>query len=112
MQAPKIDTAIPKQRYALGLYGVVILGEIESTDPVNYRYILALVPEGKPDPELYVTCERTAGGDERIRVITPAGEKATDALEACADLDRFADFAIALVQQLMNLTDEKPFRLM
>ena len=47
MEAPKIQTAIPQRRYQLGEYSGVVLGEIESSDGVKYRYILALVREGE-----------------------------------------------------------------
>ena len=49
---PKIDTAIPQRRYQLGAYTVVVLGEIESSDGKDYRYVAAVVREGDPEPGL------------------------------------------------------------
>lgn len=49
MDKPKITTAIPQRGYLLGEYGVMVLGEIESVDPPNYTFILAMVKEGDPD---------------------------------------------------------------
>ena len=60
MQAPNIQTAIPKQRYQLGPYQAVLLGEIESPDPVRYRFILALVREGETQPSVFITCEKNS----------------------------------------------------
>ena len=50
---PNIGTAIPKRRYQVGDYSATVLGEVETTDPRQYRYILAMVPMGQRTPTLY-----------------------------------------------------------
>lgn len=117
MNRPRLTTALPKRRYQLGTFSAVILGDIESPDPRQYHFILALVQEGEQDPILYVTCESlpepTADGQRTIvRVLVEEGEKALGPNDAWRDLDAFADDAVAMAQKVMRLTDEIPARLM
>ena len=78
MDAPRIRTAIPKRRYQLGSFTCVVLGEIESNDNIDYRYILAMVEQGSQQPSFYVTAERNTGGKGgtfRLRIVAPWGEE-------------------------------------
>ena len=45
MRVPHIKTAIPRQRHQIGGFVATILDEIDSDDPVSYRYIMAVVEE-------------------------------------------------------------------
>lgn len=117
MQAPRITTAIPKQRYQLGDYQAVVLGEIESPDPARYHYILALVPAGESKPGFYVTCEknprsRAAEGSHRLRVISAAFSEEMGSSDEWADVDAFAAQALALATRVLGLGDLTPERVM
>ena len=59
MNKPGIVTAIPRHRYKYGDFTVVVLGDIESNDSVDYHLVMAVVWGSDPDPGLYVTAERT-----------------------------------------------------
>lgn len=117
MQAPRITTAIPKQRYRLGDYQAVVLGDIESPDPARYRYILALVRDGESKPGFFVTCEknprsRAAGGSHRLRVVSEAFSEEMGSSDDWAEVDAFAAQALALAAQVLGLGDRQPERLM
>lgn len=114
---PDIKTAIPKRRYQLGQFSVVILGDIETNDANDYRYVLAVVHEGNPEPGMYLTCEPAPGevqdkGKWVMRLIMRDGAQLFAANDNWSDLDAFATDGIATVQQLLKLTDEEPFQLM
>ncbi len=115
-QAPHIKRAIPQRRYRLGDYQAVLLGEIESDDPVRYRYILALVREGEPKPSLYVTSEKLPrahahAGSHRLRVISSAFTEELGAGDEWGDLERFATEGLRLAAQLLGLGEQPPERL-
>lgn len=114
---PSIATAIPKRRYEVGDYSATVLGEIETSDPRQYRYILALVPMGQQAPTLYVTCEATppresAQGNYRLRLITEAMSEAMDTADRWGDLDTFAEQALKLAAQALGLQREQVVRLL
>ena len=44
---PKIKTAIPQRRYQYGDYLVTVLGEIESGDDRDYRFVAAFRQRGR-----------------------------------------------------------------
>jgi hypothetical protein len=114
MNAPQFATAIPKRRYQMGDFSVVVLGDIESTDGVDYRYIFAMIQDGDKDPGFYVLSIRFPGpdGDYLLKVVAPNMEKELDRSDAWRDLDIFTDQAISLAQQVMGLNDEAAHRLM
>jgi len=117
MQAPRISTAIPKQRYRLGEYQAVVLGDIESPDPARYQFILALVREGENKPGFYVTCEknprsRSAEGSHRLRVISEAFCEEMGSSNEWIDVDAFAAQALALATQVLGLGEVTPERTM
>ena len=107
MERPTIRTAIPQRRYQYGEYLVTVLGEIESPDPPNYRYIMAAVKEGESDPAAYVTCERTRRGDYdyRVRLILEGLKDTMAESDDLGDLDTFCDLALQVVANALNLSD-------
>jgi hypothetical protein len=114
---PNIATAIPRRRYQVGDYGATVLGEVESSDPRRYRYILAMVPAGERTPTLYVTCEATppkesAQGNYRLRLINEAMSEVMDTADRWGDLDAFADQALKLAAQALGLQREQQIRLL
>ncbi|MDE0250125.1 MAG: hypothetical protein OXK72_03860 [Gammaproteobacteria bacterium] len=117
MQKPNISSAIPKQRYRLGAYTIVVLGEIESEDQVEYEYLLAAVQDGHSEPEIYITCERfmdrQEGVQHAVRVFaTQLGPeesgKIIDQSSKWASQDAFVAFALLGFQQMLQLHDEQP----
>jgi hypothetical protein len=113
---PKIQRAIPKRRYQLGDYGVTLLGEVETGDEFDYRYILAFVREGESQPTLFVCSERCPPGERekgshRLRVINSAMSEVMDTDDRWRDLEQFADEGLTLGMQALGLTQETPFRL-
>jgi hypothetical protein len=116
-QFPNIRTAIPKRRYQLGDFSVTLLGEIESSDPANYHYILAFVPMGESQPNFFVTAEKVPPKDRtegtyRLRVINSAMAEVMDQSDTWGDMDAFADQGLQLAQQALGLTGSEAMRLM
>jgi hypothetical protein len=117
VQAPKITTAIPQRRYQLADFSAVVLGEIESPDPVRYRFILALVKEGEAKPSFYVTSEKNPrsaaqAGSHRLRVISDALEDVIESSDRYADLEVFSEEALRLAAEILGLGAAEPLRLM
>ena len=115
MSKPGIVTAIPKRRYQLGEFSLVVLGEIESNDNRDYGYIMAVVQGTDPEPGIYITAERSheTGSDGYVmRLVMRDGEDIIGSSQAWHDLDAFADEAIGVVSRILNLTDEEPYRMM
>lgn len=116
MQAPNIQTAIPKQRYRLGPYQAVLLGEIESPDPVRYRFILALVREGDAQPSVFITCEKNAraqaqAGSHRMCLISAQANEVLGSSDDYKEIDNFAAEALAAATKALGLSDITPIRL-
>jgi hypothetical protein len=117
MSKPKIRTAVPQRRYQLGAFTVVLLGEIDSADATEYRYIAAVVREGDPEPGLYVAAEHDAGerrSDESyydMRVIMREGSQVVGRFDRWADLDTFAAAAFRVITTILDLGDEQPYLL-
>lgn len=113
MNVPQIKTAIPKRRYQLGDFGITILGEVESGDGNDYRYLFAVVQDGKSEPSLYLAAIKTAvAGEYTLRLVAPNMERDLDTSAAWSDLDHFCEQGIAVTQQILGLKDEFPHRLM
>jgi hypothetical protein len=113
---PAIKTAIPKHRYQVGDYAASLLGEIESGDRRAYRYILAFVPLGRKEPELYVCSEPTAPAERaegayRLRVVSEALSDVVDTDDRWGDLETFAAQALKLGAQALGLQREQVVRL-
>jgi hypothetical protein len=110
---PVIRTAIPKRRFQLGEFLVSVLGEVESGDGRDYRYIAAVAREGEPQPGLFVTAERNSGGNGAwlMRVAMADGSQVVGADDRWRDLDAFNQDAIRVVRQILSLDDEQLFPL-
>ena len=116
-QFPAINTAIPKKRYQVGDYGVTVLGEIDSSDPVSYQYIMAFVPEGARQPVLYVCSEKALpkdrhAGSHQLRVINSAMSEVVDQGDQWRDLEAFTGQALQLGMQMLGLNNETVATLM
>ena len=118
MPVPHIKTAIPLQRHQIGSFVATVLGDINSDDPVDYRFIMAIVEDGKQEPTLYVASEyntdSSASSEERfrLRVIMGNEEKLLNPSDEWGDLDKFSLVGMGIIAKLMRLEDETPIRLM
>lgn len=117
MERPKIQVAIPKQRYQLGSYQAVVLGEIESGDARRYQYILALVKQDETQPGFYVTAEKNPRaqaheGAYRLRVMTEGLSEELGSSDRWGDIDAFAAEGLALAADALGLGSEQPMRQM
>lgn len=114
-EKPAIATAIPRRRYRLGEFTVTVLGDIDSKDDRDYRYIAAVICGQDPEPGLYLTAEAGEPGEEgglAMRLIMQDGAEVLDYSERWADLDAFVDEALRIITRMLKLTDETPYRLM
>ena len=117
MNAPNIETAIPKRRYQIGDLSAVVLGDVTSKDERHYEYVMALVPDGEQVPVLYITAERVqaAGQRERstvVRVIAEGDERVLGPEERWRELDAFVEDALAMARRVMGLEGEEAMRLL
>jgi len=115
MPKPGIQTAIPKRRYRLGAFTLTVLGEIDSNDGIDYRYILAVIHGEDPEPGMYITAEQSGDGNGRLldmRVVLPDGEEIIGRDAAWWQLDPFAERGIEVVRRVLNLSDEVPWQLL
>jgi hypothetical protein len=117
IQQPQIQTAIPQHRYLVGNYGVTLLGEIASGDGVDYRYILAFVPNGQSQPSLYICCERNRppeppGGAWRMRLVNNAMSEVLEAADRWSNADTFAAEALEVGAQALGIEGEPVQRLL
>jgi hypothetical protein len=113
MNRPAIQTAIPLRRYQLGDFNVSVLGDVQSGDGVDYRYIFAMVADGHSEPDLYVLSIRQPGSqDYLLKLVAPELERELDISPAWRDLDHFCEQSISLAQQALGLMDESAHRLM
>lgn len=113
---PKIATAIPHRRYRYGDYAVTVLGDIESSDGGDYRFIAAFVREGQAQPQLFVVSERTPPaererGSHQLRVINNALDEVMDVDARWSRLDDFCEQALQMGAQLLGLEQETAFPL-
>ena len=116
-QFPKINRAIPKQRYQAEDYAISVLGEIESPDPQSYHLIMAFVPDGKTEPVLYICSEKVPpnkrhDGSHQLRVINHAMSEVMDQSDSWKDVDSFAAEALKMGCQLLKVEPEKAVKLM
>jgi len=112
MSFPIITTALPLRRYQYGEFVVTVLGEIDSPDAVDYRYILAVAQEGNSRPGLFLSSERAAGGACDLRVSLADGSQVLETSPAFCDLDLFVKEGLQIISTMLNLSDEMPHRLM
>lgn len=114
MATPKINTAIPKRRYQYGEFTITVLGDIDSGDGTDYRWICAVATEADPTPGLFISAERTdeiSGACCRMRVSMADGSQLLGESDRYADLDPFVDEALDVAARILGLGDEVPLRL-
>jgi hypothetical protein len=112
---PGISTAIPRRRYRLGEFTLVVLGDIESKDGIDYQYIMAVIRGEDPVPGVYITAERVSGEGPRqfsMRFIMRDGSEVIGSSARWGDLEAFVGEATGIVVRVLNLSDETPYRLM
>lgn len=112
MNKPGILTAIPKRRYKYGEFTVVVLGDIESSDGIDYRYIMAVLKGSDSTPGLYLTAEKAAGtgpkSDYTMRIIMRDGAEVLATSPAWVELDAFTREGLEVVSDVLELSDEVP----
>ncbi len=96
---------------------MVILGDIETSDPVNYQFILATVVEGQSEPGLYITAERNLPdqgqqADYDMRLVMRDGAQLIGTSARWEDLEMFATEALDIVVKVLNLEDEEIKKIM
>ncbi len=112
MSIPSIKTAIPLRRYQYGEFVITVLGDIQSDDPVRYRYIMAVATEADPKPGLFLSSERAGQDNFTLRVSMADGSQVLGESEALGDQESFSREALKVVSTMLNLSDEVPHRLM
>ena len=103
---------MPLRRYRFGEFTLTVLGDIESPDEMQYRYILAVVRGADPEPGLYITAEQGAGEDTVMRIMMRDGDEVIGHSGQWHELDAFVDESIKIVSRMLNLSDETPYQLM
>jgi hypothetical protein len=112
---PGIRTALPKRRYRLGEFTLTVLGEVESSDGIDYQYIMAVIQGQDPEPGMYITAERpdgSAGRELMMRLIMRDGSEVIGSSEQWVSLDMFTGEAIDIVSRILSLSDETPYQLL
>lgn len=112
MNKPDIRRALPQRRYKFGEFTVVVLGDIETGDAATYRYIMAVVRDGDPDPGIYLCCETGKQGAQQMRLMMRDGAEVIADDPGFADLDVFTTAALDVLRQILNLGDEEAYRLL
>jgi hypothetical protein len=112
---PVIHTAIPQRRYRVGEYGATLLGEVDSGDGIDYRFILAFVEEGSARPSFFVCSERNPpgrrdAGSYRLRMVNAAMSEVLGSDDAWGDIDAFAEEALRIGVKALSLGDETAVR--
>ncbi len=113
---PRIKTAIPQRRYQYGDYSVTVLGEVESGDEHDYRFVAAFVKEGETLPQLFVVSEKlsseqSATGGYALRVITKVMDEIMDVNDRWRNLDDYVEQTLRLGAQMLGLEQEIPYQL-
>lgn len=112
---PGIRTAIPKRRYRFGEFTLTVLGDVESSDGIDYQYIMAVIQGQDPEPGMYITAERPEepGGRElSMRLVMRDGAEVIGSSDQWISLDMFTGEAIDIVTRILNLSDETPYQLL
>jgi hypothetical protein len=112
---PHIKTARPARRYQLGGFIANILTDITRDDPVNYRYITALVEEGESEPCLYVTStlnppQRTEQGRFALNVLLGEQNREMGSADEWGEIESFSLGSMGIAAKLYQLGDEQPRR--
>ena len=115
MKKPAIVTAIPRRRYRYGEFTVVVLGDIESSDGIDYQFIIAVVKGADTEPGLYVTAEKAGGtaqhSDYTMRILMRDGAEVIATSPAWGELEAFVEEGLDIVGKVLDLSDEVPYQL-
>ena len=116
MQKPQINTAIPKRRYQFGEYQIVVLGDVDSNEPMNYRFIMAAIQEGQKDPIIYLASiknrrDEADEGSHRLVLYASENTQVLDHSDDWKDLDIFSHYGLEAMKQALGLTDETPVQI-
>ncbi|MGB5475259.1 MAG: hypothetical protein WBQ78_17520 [Gammaproteobacteria bacterium] len=112
---PVISTAIPKRRYRLGEFTLTVLGDIESSDGIDYQYIMAVIQGQDREPGMYITAERPDSPGSRdlsMRLVMRDGAEVIGNSDQWVSLDMFTGEAIDIVSRVLSLSDETPYQLL
>jgi hypothetical protein len=117
MNKPAIKTAIPRHRYQLGAFTMIVLEEIETTDPVPYQFVAAVMRDGDPEPGIYLTVERPAGVVEGksalpLKLVMRDGTQLVKESERWWNVEMFTEDALDYVRSILDMQDEEPYRLL
>ncbi len=117
MSLPIIHTALPRRRYQYGEFSLVMLGDIESGDGVPYHFLMGIIPDGKSQPELFISAEKVgrreeAEGAYRMRLIAEKVSQTLGHADHWGEEEDFARDALNLAAELLQLPDEEPMRMM
>jgi hypothetical protein len=112
IRKPDFKTAIPKQRYKLGEYTLIFLGDISSGNEADYLYILAVIRDGDSDPTAYITVEMLPGEKKRkknyqMRIILEAYEEVLGSSERWSELDKFVEDSVQGVKDMFDMSHEE-----
>jgi hypothetical protein len=107
---PQFGTAVPQQRYQIGPFSAVLLGEVESKDERRYRFVLAVIRPGSNEPSLFVTAEPADPSIERgphtLCVYDESGNRTeVDTARDWAKAGPFAQRALELAAAHFDLSD-------
>lgn len=108
MTFPRIQSAIPKQRFKYGEFIVTLLTDVVSQDTVHYLYLVAVLSEGKTDPQVYISYEQTDRNSFQTRVISQQDEHIINTQSEPMNESAFCDLALSGIEQMFGLTDETP----
>jgi len=116
MAFPNIQTAIPLKRYQYGEYGVTVLGDIESKDVAEYKYLMAFVKEGESAPVVFVSSElsptdKRSEGRYQLRVINSTMDEVMSVDDVWAQLEGFCEQGLNIGSQLLGLDDDEAYPL-
>ncbi len=115
---PQIQTAIPRRRYQIGDFGATLLADIESSETRAFRFIMAFVAIGQQHPVLYVCAEEvdlaaeSDLGHVRLRVVSEVLDEVLGTGDGWADVEVFAEQALAIGAQILGLQGESIVRLL
>lgn len=114
MSIPHILRAIPLRRYAYGEFIITVLGDIESDDKQDYRYVMAVAQEGNPQPGMFINCERNTGGEGAyaMRIAMADGDQVIATGDELGDIEYFVKQGLGIIATMLELSDEMPHRLM
>ena len=113
---PVIRTAMPQRRLQYGDFTVTLLGDIESGDGREYKFIAAFVKEGESQPQLFVVSEaQPPGGRDKgshaLRVVSAALDEVMDVDDRWRRIGDFTEQVLALGSQILGLEQETPYPL-